>query len=85
MIAALGGGLMLINNLGSLHASRVDDASGGPAVFVSLVSAFNSGGRVLSGSASDYLLYELGVPRPYLLAAGDLRTTRTTRARLHLS
>ena len=66
----LGAGLLLVNNLDSLHASRAaaGDASDA-AVFVTLVSASNSAGRLLAGYGSDAALYRHGVPRPLALTA----------------
>ena len=67
-IVFLGTGLMLINNLASMFASRTNDASRSSAVFVSLISACNCAGRVVGGYASDVALFRAGLPRPLCLA-----------------
>ena len=60
-----GSGLLLINNLDSLHAAKA--AAGDPSVLVSLVSTCNAAGRVLAGTLSDSALHAAGVPRPHAL------------------
>ena len=68
MFLAFGGGLMLINNLESLHKSRTSDPDADPAIFVTLTSASNGAGRLLAGYASDIALYRFGVPRPVAMS-----------------
>jgi MFS family permease len=74
MILGLGAGLMVINNLESLCAARID---GDPAVFISLFSTFNSFGRILAGLGSDVVVYQFGRPRTLVLAAVDLLLAAT--------
>ena len=64
----VGAGLMIINNLNSLHASRSGILGADPAGFVSLFSASNSAGRILSGIGSDIALSRYNVPRTIALA-----------------
>ena len=69
MTFAPGAGLMLINNLDSIHTAK--GGVGDSSVLVSLVSTSNCAGRLLAGFISDAALYKKGWPRPFALAAAN--------------
>ena len=64
----LGPGLMLINNLASLRAARTGNVHADASVFVSLFSASNCAGRVISGVGSDVALARYGLSRAHAVA-----------------
>lgn len=65
---SVGSGLMLINNLASLHAARSGTLGADPSILVSLFSASNCAGRVLFGYGSDVVLEAYGTSRAHACA-----------------
>lgn len=72
MVLGPGCGLLIINNLDSLHKAK--GGQGDASVLVSLVSTCNCAGRLISGFVSDMAL-QSGLPRPYCLAGANALMT----------